>query len=117
MTEHAAKYSNQGVTDLVTADFGTSGYGDSMRVPERCRVVHVTILDTLTSCTLTPQYSLDGGTTYADIDYDQEGRAYPIAGVTDASNPMTFVVPPGCMFRMKSSVDNDGNEWLARCSA
>ncbi len=72
--------------------------GDVVQVPNGHTKVHVTMTDTVTSTTLSPQYSMDGGTTWAGIESDLQGRTWG-SGITAQTtrlnnHPMTFEVPP-----------------------
>lgn len=89
--------------------------GSGIRIPGDMRLVQVTSSTVVNAATITPQYSIDAGTTWLSLDTDLEGRTYP-ATATGAvlKLPKTFLLPGGCVFRMYSSASQTNRTWTAR---
>lgn len=103
--------------DVASRVFAESAVdGSGFRIPPDMRLVQVTSMTTINAANITPQYSMDEGTTWLDIDVDIEGRSYPeaVAGSARAKLPKTFLLPGGALFRLYSSASQTSKTWTGR---
>lgn len=102
---------------------GELTFSDALRLPASAQGVQVTYCDALNACTLTPQYSLDGGTTWLSMDTDLEVRVYgeTVGAAARPKLPKTFLLAGGItaddaevLFRLYSSVAQTSKGYRAR---
>jgi hypothetical protein len=111
LTKTVAKRQTENWSVPVTLQIASSGVdGAAVILPLDAKLVQIVDCTALAAGTLTPQYSIDGGTNWMTLDTDLEGRTYPatIADATKPKLPKTFLLSGSgaaqVLFRATSSV-------------
>jgi hypothetical protein len=81
-------------TGAAVLDFASSGVdGEAIALKPETKLVQVVQCTALNTATVQPRYSDDGGTSWANIEFDMEGRSYPYSLTSAAMKlPATFLL-------------------------
>jgi hypothetical protein len=95
LTKTVAKRQTENWSVPVTLQIASSGVdGAAVILPLDAKLVQIVDCTALAAGTLTPQYSIDGGTNWIAMDVDEEGRTYPenVGAAAKPKLPKTFVL-------------------------